>query len=85
MIELLSARGRALSYIARHPGCGLEDIAGGLCLTKRTVWGLIGGLRPLIRVIKTGRKHSYEVKDRRLCRVLVDHVYVMEVLEQLEV
>lgn len=71
-IELLSARGRALTYIANHPRCSIKDMAAGLFLTRRTVWGVIGELRHggLIQVTKEGRMHRYEVGDLLLRQTL---------------
>lgn len=72
MMDLLTARGRALTYIANHPQCTIRDMAGGLFLTRRTVWGVIGELRRvhLIRTTKEGRTHRYEVKDMLLRQTL---------------
>ena len=69
-MELLSSRGRVLTYIAHHPGCGVKDMADGMFLTQRTIWGVIGQLRPFLRITKHGKEHSYEVADMLLCQTL---------------
>jgi len=77
--EIFNARGRVLVYIAQNPGCGIEDIAEGLFVTRRTVWGIVSELKHagLTRVEKgspDGRKHRYWVEDEddlayHLCQI----------------
>jgi len=61
--HLLSSHGAVLFYVAVYPDCTIEEIAEAMCLTRRTVWGLIGGLRRVgaVHVRKEGRRHHYSV------------------------
>jgi hypothetical protein len=58
-----SSHGTVLFYIALHPGCTIVDIADGLCLTQRTIWGIVGDLRRagMLKVERDGRRHHYSV------------------------
>ena len=58
-----SSHGTVLFYIAIHPGCTITQIADGLCLTQRTIWGAVGDLRRanMLTVERRGRKHHYSV------------------------
>ena len=58
---VFSSRGIVLSYIAINPGCTVNDIAETLCLTRRTVWGLVGDLRRagMVHIRRDGRRHHY--------------------------
>jgi len=60
---LLSSHGAVLFYIAVHPGCTIQEITDDMCLTRRTVWGLIGDLRRanMLHVERDGRRHHYTV------------------------
>ena len=60
---VFSSRGIVLSYIAINPDCTVNDIAETLCLTRRTVWGLVGNLRQadMVHVRREGRRHHYTV------------------------
>ncbi|HVP04666.1 MAG TPA: winged helix-turn-helix domain-containing protein [Dehalococcoidia bacterium] len=60
---LWSSHGVVLFHIAIHPGCTVAEIAEGLCLTQRTVWGAIGDLRraEMLHVERRGRKHHYTI------------------------
>jgi hypothetical protein len=59
-----SSHGTVLFYIALNPGCTIADIAEGLCLTQRTIWGVIGDLRRagMLDVQREGRRHRYRVR-----------------------
>jgi DNA-binding IclR family transcriptional regulator len=61
---LVSSHGAVLFYIAVHPDTTIKEIADGMHLTRRTVWGLIGELRraDYLNVRKEGRRHHYTVK-----------------------
>ena len=52
-----------LIHIAANPHCTIDEIAGALSLTHRSVWGTIGALRAggQVSVVKIGRKHHYYV------------------------
>jgi len=65
-----SSHGSALFYIALHPGCKITDIADGLFLTRRTIWGVIGDLRKagMLEVERNGRRHHYSVNMDALLR-----------------
>ncbi len=58
-----SSHGTVLFHIAANPQCTIRDIANAMCLTQRTVWGVIGDLRQarMLRVRKNGRRHHYTV------------------------
>jgi hypothetical protein len=60
---LVSSHGSALFFIATHPDCTINDIANGLALSHRTVWGLVGDLRRagMLHVRRNGRHHHYTV------------------------
>lgn len=59
----VSSHGAMIYWIAAAPDCTTEEIAEGLCLARRTVWGIIGDLRraDMLRVRKEGRRHHYTV------------------------
>jgi hypothetical protein len=59
----VSSHGAILLCIAAYPDCTIDDIADALSLTKRTVWGVIGGLRRagMLRIRKDGRRHHYRM------------------------
>lgn len=61
--SLVSSHGAVLFVIATNPECTIKNIADDLCLTKRTVWGVIGDLRRknMLLVRKEGRRHHYSV------------------------
>lgn len=63
--RLLCSHGGALFYIASHPDCTIDDLANGLFVTRRTVWGLVGELKRagLISIRREGRRHHYSVKQ----------------------
>ena len=53
-------------HVSSHgaaPDCTTKEIAEALCVTDRTVWGIIGDLRRagMLRVRKEGRRHHYTV------------------------
>ena len=59
----VSSHGAVLFCIAADPDCTIREIAEAMCLTRRTIWGIIGDLRraSMLRVRKEGRKHHYTV------------------------
>ncbi len=60
---LVSSHGAVLFFIAANPSCTVEDIAGSLHVTRRTIWGVVGDLRGagMLNVRKDGRRHRYTV------------------------
>jgi hypothetical protein len=58
-----SSHGTVLIQIAANPDCTIREIADGLSLTRRTVWGIVGDLRQrgMLNVRKNGRRHHYTV------------------------
>jgi hypothetical protein len=58
-----SSHGTVLFYIAIHPDSTIAGIAEGLCLTQRTIWGVVGDLRRagMLEVRREGRRHHYRV------------------------
>jgi DNA-binding transcriptional ArsR family regulator len=60
---LVSSHGSILFYIAVHPECTIREVADGMSLTQRTVWGLIGDLRRagMLAIRREGRRHHYTV------------------------
>ena len=59
----VSSHGAVLYCVAAEPDCTTNEIADALCLTRRTVWGIVGDLRRagMIHVRKEGRRHRYRV------------------------
>lgn len=59
----VSSHGAVIYCIAAAPDCTTQEIAEVLCLTRRTVWGIIGDLRraDMLSVRKEGRIHHYTV------------------------
>ena len=59
----VSSHGAVLFCIAADPDCTINDLADAMCLTRRTVWGIIGDLRRagMVHVRKNGRRHHYTV------------------------
>ncbi len=60
---LVSSHGTVLFCIAADQGCTVKDLADRLCLTRRTVWGVIGDLRRtgMLKVKKNGRVNHYSL------------------------
>ena len=60
---LVSSHGAVLFYIAADQGCTVKDLAERLCLTRRTIWGVVGDLRRMgmLNVEKNGRVNRYSV------------------------
>jgi hypothetical protein len=71
-----------LLYAAQHPGCTVEEIAGALVVTRRTVWSIVGDLKRagLLRAEPTGKRHHYfadlsaELPDPALSHLTLDDV-----------
>jgi predicted transcriptional regulator len=61
--SLWSRQGSVLLYIAINPGSTVQDIAGGMGLTQRSVWDHIGDLRRagMIATRRDGRRNRYRV------------------------
>ena len=59
----VSSHGAVIYWIAAAPDSTTKEIAEALCLTRRTIWGIIGDLRraEMLRVRKEGRRHHYTV------------------------
>ncbi len=59
-----SSHGTVLFHVALNPGCTIAEIAEGLCLTQRTIWGVVGDLRRagMLDITREGRRHRYSVK-----------------------
>ncbi len=59
----VSSHGAVLFCIAADPGCTVTDLADVLCLTRRTIWGIVGDLRGagMLEIRKNGRFHHYHV------------------------
>ncbi len=57
----VSSHGAVLFCIAADPGCTVADLADSLCLTRRTIWGIVGDLRRagMLEIRKNGRIHHY--------------------------
>lgn len=58
-----SSHGTVLFYIAMHPDSTIAEIADGLCLTQRTIWGVVGDLRRagMLQIRREGRRHHYSI------------------------
>ena len=84
-LRLFCSHGAALFYIALHPGCTSRDLTDAFVVTKRTIWGLIGGLKDasLINIRKKGRVNHYTIKedapfpDPVLSHTTLGHVFRM--------
>lgn len=72
MIELLSARGRTLSYISHNPTCTVKEMTEGLFLSRRAVALHVDELMPLLDVAKDGREYRYVVRATWLTNVLLE-------------
>ncbi len=61
--RLLTSHGLVLFYIGVRPDCKIQEIADGLSLTHRTVYGIVGDLRRegMVNVRAEGRRHYYSV------------------------
>jgi hypothetical protein len=59
-----SSHGTVLFYVALNPDCTIAEMAEGLCLTQRTIWGVVGDLRRagMLHITREGRRHRYSVK-----------------------
>lgn len=59
----VSSHGAVIYCIAADPDCTTKEIAQALCVTHRTVWGIIGDLRRagMLSVRRDGRTHHYTV------------------------
>ncbi len=82
----VSSHGTVLFCIAAYPGCTVTDLAESLCLTRRTIWGIIGDLRRagMLEVRKNGRVHRYEVNlDAPLRLRIVKSGTLRDILGQL--
>ena len=84
-LRLFCSHGAALFYIALHPGCTSRDLTDAFVVTKRTIWGLIGGLTDagLLNILKEGRVNHYTIKedapfpDPVLSHTTLGHVFRM--------
>lgn len=84
--SLVSSHGTVLFVIATNPECTIKNIADDLCLTKRTVWGVIGDLRRknMLLVRKEGRRHHYSVNlDAEFAHPTIQGVSLGTVLREL--
>lgn len=61
--NLFTSRGQLLISIMNRPGVTIKELATELFLTRRTVWGMIGGLRRkgYLVIRKEGRAHHYHI------------------------
>ncbi len=80
---LVSSQGAILFYIVAQPDCTIKDIAEAMCLTRRTVWGVVGDLRRagMLHVRKNGRRHHYSVNlDAPFRHPVIDGITLRQVL-----
>ncbi len=83
--HLLSTHGAVLFYVAAHPDSTIYNIAEGMSLTQRTIWGIIGDLRraDMLHVRKKGRRHHYAVNLNAPFRhPILDQVSLSDVLRK---
>ncbi len=83
---LVSSHGAVLFCIAADQGCTIKDLADRLCLTRRTVWGVIGDLRRagMLEIRKNGRVHHYSVNlDARFPHPTLDGYTLRPILTDL--
>lgn len=84
--SLLSAQGKVLFYIALCPVCSVQEIAVGLGLTERAVWGIIRTLRRdgMLILDKRQRRHRYSVNlDAPLLHPTISGLTLRPVLEEI--
>ncbi len=83
---LVSSHGTILFYVVAKPDCTIKDIAEAMCLTRRTVWGVIGDLRRagMLHVRKNGRRHHYSVNlNAHFRHPVIDGIILRQVLGRL--
>jgi len=84
--HIWSSHGSVLFYIALHPGCTVVEMADGLFLTQRTIWGVVGDLRRagMLNVRREGRRHHYSVNlDATFRHPTIQGVPLRTLLEQI--
>ncbi len=82
----VSSHGNVLFYIAANQDCTINDLSETLFLSRRTVWGIIGGLRRagMLHVRKNGRRHHYAVNlDAPFRHPLLEGITLHQVLRRL--
>ncbi|MBI2912572.1 MAG: HTH domain-containing protein [Chloroflexi bacterium] len=82
-VHLLSNRGAVLFLIAVRPDITAREIADSMCLTRRSVWSIIGDLRRanMLRVRSQGRRHHYRVNlDAPFRHPTLDGILLRDVL-----
>ncbi len=82
----VSSHGTILFCIAADPDCTINDLSETMCLTRRTVWGIIGDLRRagMLHVRKNGRRHHYTVNlDAPFRHPLLEGITLRQILGRL--
>jgi predicted transcriptional regulator len=83
---MLCSHGAVLFYIARYPGCTINDIAGALVLARKTAWRLVRDLRRsgLIQARREGRRHRHWVEgEGRLPDPVLSHLSLHQIVSAL--
>jgi len=84
--SLLSAQGRVLFYIALCPACTVSEMANGLGLTERAVWGIVRELRRenMVTLQRKDRRHRYRVNlDAPLLAPTIEGMTLRPILGEL--
>ena len=84
--RLFCSHGAVLFYIARNPGCTVDDISGALVVTSRTAWRLVRDLRGsgLVSAHADGRRHRYRIEEEsRLPDPALSHLKLRELMSAL--
>ena len=63
--ELFTSRGRLLLKVKANPGITVKALAEIMFLTRRSIWGMVGGLRRAgyLTAVSKGKTNHYYVKD----------------------
>ncbi len=81
----VSSHGAVLFCIAADPGCTVTDLADVLCLTRRTIWGIVGDLRGagMLEIRKNGRVHHYHINlDAPLRHIFLKYRTLRDIMSQ---
>lgn len=84
--RLFCSHGAALFYVARNPGCAIDDISVALVVTPRTAWRLVRDLEEcgLITVSADGKRHRYWIeKESPLPDPAMSHVKLGDLMSAL--
>ncbi len=84
--RMFCSHGAALFYVARHPGCTVDDIAAALVVNPKTAWRLVRELTQsgLIRARRDGRRQRYWPDgEGRLPDPVLSHLTLRQIMSAL--